>query len=149
MRFRTIIVSGGGNTTGIEVPPEVVESFGAGKRVPVTATINGYSYRSTVAPYRGPYMLSLSAENRAGAGVAAGDEVEVDLELDTAPREVEVPPDLAAALADAPAAVDFFGSLSPSQKKAFTVWITEAKKPETRASRVATAVEMLTEGKRR
>lgn len=149
MRFRTTVVSGGGNTTGIEVPAEVVESFDQGKRVPVVATINGYTYRSTVAPYRGPYMLSLSAENRAGAGVSTGDEVDVDLELDAAPREVEVPADLAAAIAAEPVASDFFVSLSSSQKKSFTTWISDAKKSETRTTRIATAVEMLTEGKRR
>jgi hypothetical protein len=149
MIFRAVIVSGGGSTTGIEVPAEVVESFGAGKRVPVVATINGYSYRSTVSPYRGPYMLSLSAENRTAAGVSSGDEVDIDLELDQAPREAEVPDDLAAALADSTAASDFFASLSLSQKKAFTAWITDAKKPETRAARVIKSVEMLAAGQRR
>lgn len=98
MRFRTTIVQSGKNTTGIQVPGEVMEALGAGKRPAVTVTVNGYRYRSTVASMGGVAMVSLSAEHRAGAGVAGGDEVEVDLELDTAPREVEVPADLAAAL---------------------------------------------------
>jgi hypothetical protein len=145
----TTVIHGDGNTTGIVVPPEVVESFNAGKRVPVVVEINGYTYRSTVSPYKGPYMISLSAENRAGAGIGAGDEVEVELTHDTAPREVEVPEDFASALATSSAASTFFASLSPSGKKAFTTWIVDAKKPETRATRVATSVEMLAEGRKR
>src|SRR5439155_1121133 len=83
----------------VRVPPEVVSALGSSKRPAVRVTINGYTYRSTVAVMGGEFMLPLSAENRSGAGVAAGDEVEVDIELDTAPREVSVPPDFAEALA--------------------------------------------------
>src|SRR5215208_5535273 len=98
MRFRTTIVQSGKTATGIEVPDEVMEALGSGKRPAVKVTLNGYSYRSTAATVGGRSMVGLSAEHRAGAGVAGGDEVEVDLELDTAPREVAVPDDLAAAL---------------------------------------------------
>ncbi len=112
MRFRTTIVQSGKTTTGIEVPDEVMEALGSGKRPAVTVTVNGYSYRSTVASMGGKPMVSLSAEHRAGAGVAGGDEVDVDLELDTAPREVTVPDDLAAALEAEPAARATFDGLS-------------------------------------
>ena len=147
MRFTTIIRSGGGTTTGIEVPQEVMDALGGGRRYPVVVTLNGYTYRSTVSWYKGVYAISLSAENRAGAAVAAGDEVEVQVELDDAPRDVPVPDDLAAAWDDE--GRRFFESLSVSGKKAFTVWIEEAKKPETRASRVSTAVDMLREHRKR
>src|SRR4029450_8602831 len=98
MRFRTTILQSGKTATGIEVPDEVMEALGSGKRPAVTVTVNGYSYRRTGAAVAGRSMVGLSAEHRAGAGVAGGDEVEVDLELDTAPREVAVPDELAAAL---------------------------------------------------
>ena len=98
MRFDATILLAGKSATGIPVPDAVVAQLGSGKRPAVVVTINGFSYRSTVASMRGEFMLPLSAERREAAGVAAGDEVEVELELDTAPRVVEVPVDLAAAL---------------------------------------------------
>jgi hypothetical protein len=104
VKFETTIVQSGANTTGIAVAPEVVEALGAGKKPPVTVTLNGHTYRSSIASMGGAFMISLSAENRAAAGVAGGDTVEVDLELDTAPREVDVPDDLASALATVPEA---------------------------------------------
>lgn len=94
MRFRAIILLGGKTATGIRVPAEVVERLGSSKRPPVRVTINGHIYRSTVAPMGGKFMLPLSAENRERVGVKAGDEVDVEIELDTEPREVTVPPDL-------------------------------------------------------
>ncbi len=98
IRFRTTIVQSGKNTTGIEVPPEVVEALGAGKRPKVKVTIGDYTYRSSLASMGGVPMVSLSAENRAGAGVGGGDEVEVELAVDLEERTVTVPPDLAAAI---------------------------------------------------
>src|SRR5256885_17084233 len=95
MRFRAVILSSGKTATGIRVPPEVLESLGSGKRPPVRVTINGYTYRSTVATVSGEFMVGVSAEVRESAGVAAGDEVDVDLELDTQPREVALPRDFA------------------------------------------------------
>lgn len=127
--------------TGIEVPAEVVESFNAGKRVPVVVTIGDYSYRSTVAPYRGPYMISVSAENRAGAGISHGDTITVTLEHDTAPRVVEVPDDLAAAFDDASRAA--WLKLSFSHQRAHVEAIEKAKTAEKRARRVEAAVEQL------
>lgn len=149
MRFRTAIVQTGKNTTGIEVPAEVMEALGAGKRPAVKVTVNGYSYRSTVASMGGRSMVSLSAEHRAGAGVAGGDEVEVDLELDTAPREVTVPDDLAAALDAEPAARATFDGLSYSNKSWHVLQVTGAKTEETRQRRIAKSVDTLRQGRPR
>src|SRR5688572_18148212 len=102
--FRATIKRSGKTATGIEVPPDVVEALGAGKRPPVRVKLADYEYRNTVASMRGRFMLSVSAAVRESAGVAAGDEVDVELTLDTEPRVVTVPPDFAAALdADAQA----------------------------------------------
>jgi hypothetical protein len=98
MRFRTTIQLNGRTATGIEVPEEVIEKLGSGKRPPVRVTVNDHTYRSTVAPRGDRYLVGVSAENREGAGVAAGDQVDVEIELDTSPREVAVSPDFAAAL---------------------------------------------------
>jgi uncharacterized protein DUF1905 len=98
MRFRTTIKQSGKTATGIQVPEEVIEALGSGKRPAVKVTINGYTYRSTVAVMGGLYMVGVNAKNRTSAGVAGGDEVDVEIELDTAPREVTVPDDFAAAL---------------------------------------------------
>ncbi len=143
MRFRSEVRLGGKTATGIPVPAEVVESFGAGKRVPVRVKINAHSYRSTVAPYGGEFMLPLSAENRESAGVAAGDEVDIEMELDTEPREVTVPPDFAKALARDPEARRRFEGLSYSHKQRHVLAIEGAKTPETRQRRIAKAIEML------
>lgn len=147
MRFRTTIELGGKTATGFQVPPEVVESLGSTKRPPVRVTINGYTYRSTVAPYGGVFMLPLSAEHRTAAGLAAGDEVDVDLELDTEPREVAVPPDVAEALAADPAAKQAFEALSYSHQRRHILAIDGAKTPETRQRRIAKAVTTLHEGR--
>ncbi|HEV3495722.1 MAG TPA: YdeI/OmpD-associated family protein [Actinomycetes bacterium] len=149
MRFRTTIVQTGKTTTGIEVPDEVMDALGSGKRPAVKVTVNGYSYRSTVASMGGRSMVSLSAEHRAGAGVAGGDEVEVDLEPDTAPREVTVPDDLAAALDAEPAARATFDGLSYSNKSWHVLQVTGAKTEETRQRRITRSVEALRQGRPR
>ena len=148
MRFRTTIEQGGKTATGIRIPAEVVEALGAGGRPPIRVTINGHTYRSTVASRSGQYLVGVSAENRESAGVAGGDEVDVDIELDTEPREVIVPPDLAAALEPHPEAKRFFEGLSYSQKQWFVLPIDAAKKPETRQRRVDKAIGMLREGRK-
>ena len=112
MRFRTTILQSGKTATGIRIPDEVVESLGAGRRPAVRVTIGGYTYRSTVAVMGDAYMVGVNAENRAAAGVKGGDEVDVEIELDTAPRTVEVPDDLAAALDAEPTARKTFDTLS-------------------------------------
>jgi len=147
MRFRTTIERGGKTATGIRVPDEVVASLGSSKRPAVQVTINGYTYRSTVASMGGRFMLPVSAENRASAGVAAGDEVEVDLHLDTEPRAVTVAPDIADALdRDADARRSFDG-LSYSNQRRVVLSIEGAKTAETRQRRIATAVGLLREGR--
>jgi hypothetical protein len=147
MRFRATIQLSGKSATGIRVPEEVVTELGSGKRPAVRVTINGYTYRSTVAPMGGVYMLPVSAEVRESAGVAAGDEVAVDVELDAAPREVSVPPDFAEALDGDAEAKRFFEGLSYSNKRRIVMQVEEAKTPETRQRRIAKAVSTLHEGK--
>lgn len=135
MEFRTTVLLGGKTATGLVVPPEVLETLGAGKRPPVTVTVNGYVYRSTVGAMGGASLVPLSAEHRAAAGVGAGDEVLVDLTVDTEPRTVELPAELAEALDDGQQAA--FRALSPSKQKAHVLAVEGAKTPETRARRVA------------
>ena len=149
MKFASKVVLGGKTATGIEVPPAVVESLGRGKRVAVNVTVGAHTYRTTVAPYGGAYFIPLSAENREAAGVAAGDDVVVEISVDTAPRVMKAPPDLAAALKSAPDAEEFFESLSYSHKRAYVDWIISAKKDETRERRVTQAVEMLLDKQKR
>lgn len=132
---------------GFEVPPKVVEALGAGKRPPVTVTINGYTYRNTVAVMDGRFMIGVSGEHRGPAGVKGGETVDIDLELDTAPREVDVPPDLAAALDAVPPARATFDKLSYSNKSWHILQATGTKNPETRARRIERSIEALREGR--
>ncbi|WP_112242583.1 YdeI/OmpD-associated family protein [Kribbella monticola] len=145
MRFKTVLA--GTTKTGIEVPPEVIAELGSGKKPAVKVTVNGYSYRSTVAVMGGKFMIGVSAERRAAAGIEGGDEIEVELELDMQPREVAVPADFAAALDAEPKARAFFDGLSYSQRSWFVLGIEEAKKPETRQNRIVKAVERLAAGR--
>jgi hypothetical protein len=145
--FRATILQSGKTATGIRVPPEVVEALGAGKKPPVRVTMNGHTYRSTVATLGGEFMLPVSAEQRAAAGVSAGDEVDVALALDTEPREVSVPADLAAALGKNAAARKYFEGLSYSNKRRIVLAIEDAKTPETRQRRIEKAVSNLKAGK--
>lgn len=128
------------NATGLPVPAEAVAALGKGKKPPVKVTIGGHTYRSTVAAYGDVYMLPLSAENRTAAGVSAGDQVEVTLELDLEPRTVAVPDDLAAALAAKPGAAEAFAALSYSARKEFVRQVKSAKAEETRTRRIASIV---------
>lgn len=147
MRFRTTILQGDKTATGIHVPADIVAALGKGKRPPVRVTINGFTYRSTIAVLGGDYMVGVSAENRAGAGVAGGDEVDVDIELDTEPRVVTLPPDFAAALDAEPAARSTFERLSPSNKGWHVLQVEGAKTDETRQRRIAKQIEALGEGR--
>ncbi|WP_349898399.1 YdeI/OmpD-associated family protein [Parafrigoribacterium soli] len=133
-----------GNNTGIPVPAEVIEALGGGKRPAVNVTVNGYSYRSTVAPMGGRFLIPFSSDKRAATGIAGGDQVDVVLTLDTEPRTVETPADFAAALAAAGARAAF-DALSPSRQKAHVVSIEGAKTADTRERRIATAVASLAE----
>ena len=147
MRFRTTILQAGKTATGIRIPDEVVEALGKGKRPPVRVTINGYTYRNTVAVMGGDYMVGVSAENRTGARVAGGDVVDVEIELDTAPREVNVPADFAKALDAAPRARRTFEELSNSNKGWHVLQIEGARTDETRQRRIAKSIDALRDGR--
>src|SRR3712207_320856 len=130
MDFRTTVVQSGKTATGLQVPDDAVAALGGGRRPPVTVTLGGHDYRTTVAPMGGAFWIPLSAEHREAAGVQAGQEVDVRVELDTAPRETPVPEDLAAVLDDGARA--FFDGRSEERRKEWVRWVEEAKKPETR-----------------
>ena len=146
MEFRTTVVQSGKTATGLQVPDEVVAALGGGKRPPVTVTVGGYGYRTTVAPMGGAFWIPLAAEHREAAGVQAGQEVDVRVELDTAPRETPLPEDLAAALDEDARA--FFDGLAPSHRKEWVRWVEEARKPETRAARIEKTAEALKAGRK-
>jgi len=147
MKFRTLIQQEGKTAMGFEVPADVVEALGAGKRPPVSVTINGYTYRNTVAVLGGRYMIGVSADHRGPAKVVGGEMVEVDLELDTAPRVISVPDDLQVALDADPAARATFDKLSYSNKSWHVLQVTGTKNPDTRARRVEKSVVALREGR--
>ncbi len=136
----TILLDDKVNATGIRVPAEAIAALGGKKKPPVIVSINGFTYRSTVAAYGAVYMLPLSQERRAAAGVAPNDVVEVTLELDTEPRTVEVPDDLAAALAAKRGARAAFDALAYSTRKEHVRQVVEAKAQETRERRIAKIV---------
>jgi Bacteriocin-protection, YdeI or OmpD-Associated/Domain of unknown function (DUF1905) len=142
----TILLAEGKNATGIRVPAEVIDALGGKKRPPVKVTIGSYSYRSTIAPYGDVFMLPLNQEHRVGAGVKAGDEVEVTLELDVEPRTVEMPNDLSVALQAQPGALAAFEALAYSARKEHVRQVNDAKTPETRERRIAGIVAKLTAG---
>jgi Bacteriocin-protection, YdeI or OmpD-Associated/Domain of unknown function (DUF1905) len=146
MRFASTVELGGKTATGIPIPDEVIEAIGASKRPPVTVTVNGHTYRTTAVRMGGRFLVPLSAENRDAAGIAAGDDVTVDIAPDTASREVTLPEDLEAAMDDhARAAYD---RLSYTHRKEWVRWVEEAKRPETRATRIQKTVAGLREGRK-
>ena len=149
MRFRTTLEQAGKTATGFEVPSTVVEGLGAGKRPAIRVTINGFTYRNTIASMGGRFMVGVSAENRAGAKVAGGDVIDVDIELDTAPRVVTLPKDFAAALKKDAQAKKTFDALSTSNKGWHVSSIEGAKTDETRQRRIAKSVAALREGRPR
>lgn len=147
-KFKTTLLQAKGmNATGIEIPEKIIEGFGQGKRPKVVLTVKGHTYRSTVAVMGGKYMIGVPSEHREAAGLKGGDKIEVSLELDTAPRVVEVPKDLAAALEKAKVA-DKFDKLSYTHRKEHVRAINEAKQAETRQRRIDRCVDMLKAGKR-
>ena len=142
MRFSTTMFQIG-NNTGIEVPADVLEALDAGKRPPVVVTVNGYSYRSTVPPMGGKYLLPFSAERRSESGISGGDAIDVELVVDSAPRVVDVPEDLRTALNGSPDAAAAWTKLSYSHQKAHVTSVLGAKAADTRARRIAAVVEKL------
>ncbi|MGE0487805.1 MAG: YdeI/OmpD-associated family protein [Vulcanimicrobiota bacterium] len=148
MKFRTTLWQDKArNVVGIIIPAEVVESLGSGKRPPITVTINGYTYRNTVASMGGKYMVGVAAEHRVKAGVQGGDTVEVDIELDTAPREVVLPDDFRLALRKANA-LKRFEELAYTYRKEHVRAIEEAKTAETRARRIERALQKILAGQK-
>lgn len=141
----TITKAEGLNATGIRVPGEVIAELGTSKRPKVKITLNGYTYRTTVAPFGDMFMVPLNQEHREAAGVQAGDEVEVTVELDLEPRTVEVPEDLQAALSEKAGALEAFEALAYSKRKEFVRQVNEAKAQETRNRRIAGIVDKLGE----
>ncbi|MCY0923747.1 YdeI/OmpD-associated family protein [Streptomyces sp. NPDC006173] len=142
MKFRTL-VEPPEPMRGLEVPPEVVATLGGGARPPVTITVNGHSWKSRVALLRGRHLLGLSNANRQAADVAIGEEVEVELELDTEPRVVVEPPDFARALDGDPVARAAYDNLAHSRKRDHVRAIESAKRPETRRRRIEKAIATL------
>ena len=139
-----------GPAAAIVLDDAQVAAVGEGaKRFPVVATVNGYTWRTSVARMGGESLLGLNREVRAGAGVEAGDLVEVTVELDAAPRDVEVPAALAAALATDSKAKAAFDCMAFTHRKEYARWIDEAKREETRQRRVEQALEMIRSGKTR
>jgi Bacteriocin-protection, YdeI or OmpD-Associated/Domain of unknown function (DUF1905) len=140
VRFTATLELNGKTATGIEVPPSVVTELGGG-RPAVVVTLRSHSYRTTLGRMGGRYLIPVSAAVREAAGVSAGDVLAVEVAPDTEPRTVEVPADLAAALEAAPGASSAWSQLAYSHRKEWVRSICEAKKPETRARRVAAAVD--------
>ena len=126
--------------TGIEVPSESIAALGSSKKPAVKVNVNGYAYRSTVAVMGGKFMIPFSAAHRDATGIKAGDKIDVILELDTEPRTVELPEDLAAALAKVKGARAAFDASAPSKRKEFVRQIVEAKTQETHERRIAKIV---------
>ena len=148
MKFKTTLLQARKTATGIEEPPQVVASLGPSKKPKVRVTINGYTWRSSVATMGGKFMIGVSAEVREKAKVEGGDTVEVGLALDDQPRVVTVPPDFGAALSKAAAARKFFEGLSYSNQLRWVLSVEGAKTEETRQRRIAKAVESLAAGKK-
>lgn len=142
----TVLQAEGKMATGLQVPAEIVVALGGGKKPPVAVSVAGYRYRTTIAPYGDVFMFPLSAERRQAAGVKAGDEVEVTLELDTAPRTVDLPDDLAAALAAQPGTREAFDALATSARNELVRQVASARAQATRERRIAAIVAKLAGG---
>jgi hypothetical protein len=145
--FKTTLLQAGKNITGIVIPPEVMERLGGGKKPAVVVSVNGYTYRSSIAVMGSDFMVGVSAERRAESGLKGGDAINVTLELDEAPRVMEVPPDLQAALDKDKAAKSYFATLSYSNQRRHIDPINQAKSAETRARRIEKSVALFHEGK--
>jgi len=149
VRFKTQLQPRGPAAAVILDDAQVAAVGEGAKRFPVVATVNGYTWRTTVVRMGGEFLLGLSKEVRQGAGAEAGDEVDVTVELDTAPREVEVPEALAAALAADPEAKASFDHMAFTHRKEYARWIADAKQEQTRQRRLGQALEMIRVGKTR
>lgn len=146
MKFQTAVLTAGKTTTGVAVPPAIVDALGGGKRPKVRVTIEGHTFRNSVALMNGRYMLGLNADVRQQTGIAGGDVIELEIHLDTEPREVTVPADFAAALDQEPQARNFFDQLSYSNRSAHVLSIEGAKTDATRRRRIEKSVSTLAAG---
>ena len=142
-RFRAKVLLAGKTATGVEVPAKVVEALGSSRRPLVRVTINGHTYRNAIAVMGGKYMLGINSDVREAARVKAGEHIEVDVELDTEKREVEVPAELKKALTRDAATRKYFESLSYSKKVALVNPIANGKTVETRERNLAKAMATL------
>jgi hypothetical protein len=142
-------VTARGNNTGIVVPPELLEQLGSGRRPPVVVDVNGYEYRTTVGVMGGQHLIGISAAIRSATGLRGGDPIRVRLTVADTPREVDVPADLAAALAADGVAGAFFAGLSNSLQRYHVDTVNAAKAAETRQRRIDKAVALFREGKQR
>ncbi|MEV6595539.1 YdeI/OmpD-associated family protein [Actinoplanes sp. NPDC051346] len=149
MRFRAELQATGGATTGFQVADDVVTALGGGGRPKVVVSVNGHRWRGSIARMGGSFWLGVSAQRRAEAGIAAGEVLDVEVELDTAVREVDVPADLAAALEASPEAKAFWAGLSYTNQNWHVLQVTGAKTAQTRERRIARSVEMLAGGRAR
>ncbi len=147
-RFRAELVAARGGGAMFGVPAAVAAALGPGRRPPVRVTVGGHTFRTRIAVYGGEALVGVSKANRAAAGIDVGDSFAVELAVDTEPREVVVPDDLAAALAQDPAAGEAFATMSFTHRREYVRWVEEAKRPETRARRVAGTVERVGSGER-
>ena len=142
-------VAASGNNTGIEVPGDLIDQLAAGKRPPVLVNVNGYEYRNTVAVMGGRHMISISAAVRNATGLKGGDPIRVRLTVTDTAREVNVPPDFAAALAADERAGAFFDKLSNSMQRYHVDNINGAKSADTRQRRIDKAIALFLDGKQR
>ena len=147
-KFKTTILTAGKTATGICIPDKIVESLKAGKKPPIKVTINGYTYRSTVAVMGGKYMVGVNADVRKASGVKGGDTLTVEIELDTEERKVELPADFKGALDKNLSAKKFFQSLSYSKQKNHVTLIEQAKTDETRQKRINKSIAGMVENKK-
>jgi len=136
MKLRLELRGHGGNTAGFEIPDEVIDELGGGRRPKVVVTVGTHTWRSSIANMGGTFMLGVSMANREAAGVSAGETLDVDIELDTAPRTVDVPSELAGELERDASARAVWDSWSFTRQQEAARSLTEAKKPETRARRL-------------
>jgi Bacteriocin-protection, YdeI or OmpD-Associated/Domain of unknown function (DUF1905) len=147
-RFRAELVAARGGGSMFAVPAEVAAALGPAKRPPVVVTVGGHTFRTRLAVYGGESLVGVSKANRAAAGIDIGDSFEAEIAVDTEPREIVVPDDLAAALAEDPAAGETFAALSFTHRREYVLWVEDAKRPDTRARRLAGTVERLRSGER-
>lgn len=145
-RFRTVIEAATGGGAAARIPPEVTDALGGRKQMRVTGTLNGHPIRTSTMPYRGGFYVGIHKGSREAAGVEIGDQVELELARDDSPRTLDIPPELAAAFLAEPMLRERFDSLSFSRRRDLAGPISEAKKSETRAARLAAALDVLREG---